>query len=132
MQRQPSQRSSAVEVLRDGYEADSASFKLLHQPREIEQRAAEAVDFIHQHAIDGTRLHLHQQISEGRPVHARATETSVVVVLGQYDPACLALAQNIGFRRLALRVQGIEILFEPFIGRLARVYGAPQSTRYLV
>ena len=132
MQRQAAKRRRAVEVLCYRDKADPVAFELFHQAREIEQRAAEAIDFIDKDAIDLPHFDLHQQFSESRPVHAGSAETAIVITLGQHRPSRLTLAQDISLRRFALRLQGVEFLFEPFLGRLTGIDGAPENGGCLV
>jgi len=53
------------------------------------------------------------------------SETSVVVVIGESNPAFVALALDIRLGAFALRIERIELLIESFFGRLARVDRAP-------
>jgi hypothetical protein len=45
-----------IELLRDGDEADTILLEQLHHPGEINQRAAEAIHFVDQHAVDQSGL----------------------------------------------------------------------------
>src|SRR5262249_26788334 len=61
---------------------------------------------------------------QGGPVHVAAGEAAVVVAVGQAGPALGGLAADEGLARLALGVQGVELLLQPLLGGLARVDGA--------
>src|ERR1700680_4349197 len=59
--------------------------------------------------------------AQSRPVHRRAGEPAVIISRPQADPAFMPLAVDEGLAGFALRLQRIELLFEPFLGRLAGV-----------
>ena len=96
----------------------------LHEACEVEQGAAEAIDFVDDHAIDLAGLDVGQEALQGGPVHVAAGEAAVVVAVGQQGPALSGLAADVGLGRFALGVEGVELLFEAFFGALAGVDGA--------
>src|SRR3984893_9722562 len=59
--------------------------------------------------------------AQSRPVHRRAGEPTVIISRPQADPAFMPLAVDEGLAGFALRLQRIELLFEPFLGRFASV-----------
>ena len=66
---------------------------------------------------------------------AAATLMPLVEAIRQHvfaaeGPTLGALARNIGFAGLTLHVEGIELLLQPLLGRLARVDGATQPPRH--
>src|SRR6266404_344243 len=58
---------------------------------------------------------------QSRPIHRRAGEPAVIVSRAQAHPAFLPLAVDEGLAGLALRLQRIEFLLEPLLGRFASV-----------
>jgi hypothetical protein len=85
-------------------------FKYLHQPREVKQRSAQPVDLIDNHTIDPLGLDMAEQALQSGPLQVGAAEAAIVVTFGYYNPACLPLATDIGFRTFPLCVQGVEFL----------------------
>src|SRR5438874_2012611 len=77
------------------------------------------------------RFDVFEEPPQGGPVQIPAAEAAIIVPVGNQLPAGLLLARNIGFGRLALRVKGIELLIEPFLGRFPRVDGAADDGRTL-
>src|SRR5580658_1533141 len=63
------------------------------------------------------------------PVHVGAGEAAVVIELGQRNPSLAPLAPDESLGGLALRIERVEFLFEPFFGRFARVDRAAQASR---
>ena len=57
-----------VELLRDGDEADAVLLEQLHHLGEVDQRSAEAIDFVDDHAVDLAGLDVGQQLSQRRAV----------------------------------------------------------------
>jgi hypothetical protein len=70
------------------------------------------------------------ELLQSRPIHRRAGEPAVIISPTQADPAFLPLAVDEGLGGFPLRLQRIELLLEPLLGRLARSpapNGAPES-----
>src|SRR4029077_7893862 len=62
-----------------------------------------------------------KQLLQCRPLHVAPREPAVVVAgSGQY-PALVTLAADIGLARFALRLERVELLFEPCLGEFAGV-----------
>src|SRR6202040_1284895 len=55
------------------------------------------------------------------PIHRRAGEPAIIIPVRQAHPALVPLALDEGLTRFALRLQRIELLFEPLLGGLAGV-----------
>src|SRR5262245_18557975 len=68
-------------------------------------------------------LDVGQEAFQGEPVHITAGEAAVVVALGHFYPASVALAGHIGLGGFALGIQGVELLFQAFLGGLAGIDG---------
>src|SRR5207247_11471720 len=63
------------------------------------------------------------------PLHVAAREPAIVVAgLGQ-RPALVTLAADVGLAAFALRVERVELLFEPLLGGLAGVDGTALAGR---
>jgi hypothetical protein len=57
-----------------------------------------------------------EQSLESWALHGAAREASVVKHVGECDPACMALAHDIGLASLPLRIERVELLIEPILG----------------
>jgi len=64
-----------------------------------------------------------EQSLQRRSFHVASREAAVVVAFGQASPALVDLAADESLGGLALGVQRVELLFQPFLGGLARVDG---------
>src|ERR1700724_1659439 len=60
---------------------------------------------------------------QGRPLHAAARISSIVVAGHQHPPALMHLAADERFTRFALRIERVEGLFQTLFRRLPRVDG---------
>ncbi len=83
-----------------------------HDGCEIEQRPAQAIDLVDDHAIDFARFDVGYQPFERRTFGVAARETSIVVDFGHALPTFGLLALDIGFGRFALGVERIEFQLE--------------------
>ena len=86
----------------------------------------QAVDLVDHHHVDQPGLDVGQQALQGRPLQGAAGDAAVVVAVGHQHPALGALAGDVGLAGLALGVEAVELLLEPFLGRLAGVDGAAE------
>src|ERR1019366_213994 len=64
---------------------------------------------------------------QGRALYRAAREASVVVHVRKRDPSGVTLARDVGLTCFALRVERVELLLEPIIGRLPRVDRAAEN-----
>jgi hypothetical protein len=64
---------------------------------------------------------------EGRALHAAARIAAIVVTIPIEPPPFMGLALDIGFGRLALSIERVEVLFEAGIGGDASVDRAAQD-----
>src|SRR5215475_11329197 len=62
-----------------------------------------------------------EQMLQCRPLHRGAGEPAVIITRGQAHPAFVPLAVDEGLAGLALRLQRIELLLKPLLGRFAGV-----------
>jgi hypothetical protein len=99
----------------------------LDQLGEVGERAGQAIDLIDDNHVDPSRLHVNEQLLERWPFHRPAGEAAVVVTIPNQSPALMRLALDVGLACLPLGVEGVEVLFEPLLGRDARIDGAPQA-----
>src|SRR5579864_8722455 len=65
-----------------------------------------------------------EQLLERRALHARARDPTVIVTSLDQPPPLARLALDERLARLALGVEGIEVLLQPLLGRLAGINGA--------
>jgi hypothetical protein len=86
------------------------AFQHVHDLREVNQRAAEAIHFVDHDAVDLAVLDVAQQPLEGGALHIPAGEPAVVVAVGQADPALGLLAGDVRLARIALGVEAVELL----------------------
>src|SRR5271169_7034629 len=80
-----------------------------------------AVDLVDDDDIDPSRREIGEQLLQSGPIDRGAGEPAVVISLGQAYPALVPLAVYEGFAGLTLRLQRIELLLEPFLGRFASI-----------
>ena len=118
---QPTHGRRGVEGLRDRYERNRARVKDFDDFGEVGERAGQAVDLVDDHDIDPFGRDVGEQTLQRRPLHIAAGIAGVVVELGQRLPAFMLLAAHIRLAGLPLGVEGIELLLEPFLRRLAGV-----------
>jgi RNA polymerase sigma factor (sigma-70 family) len=93
-------------------------------PGEVQERAAEAIHLVGANQVDPAGLDVGEQALEGGSFHVAAGEAAVVVAVGQARPALVGLTADEGLARFSLCVQRVELLFQSFLGGLARVDGA--------
>ena len=67
-----------------------------------------------------------KQPLQGGPLQRAAGDAAVVVAVADQHPALGPLAGDIGLAGLALGVEGVELLLEPFLGGFAGVDGAAE------
>ena len=79
--------------------------------------------------IDPAILDVVEKTLEGRALHGPARHAAIVIVVRHQLPAEIDLGGDVGDAGLALGIERIEFLVEPFLGRLAGVYAttAPLS-----
>ena len=94
---------------------------------EVGERAGQAIDLVDDHHINRSGLHVGQEPLQGRAVHRPSREAPIVVVGFDQDPALMGLALDVGLGGLALRVEGVEILLQPLLGRDPGVDGTAQT-----
>src|SRR6202011_4698458 len=83
--------------------------------------AGQAVDLVDDHGIDLPCRDVGEQLLQSGPSHRGAREPAVVITFRQAHPAFVPLARDEGLTGFALRVQRIELLLEPLLGRLAGI-----------
>jgi len=90
----------------------------------IGQRSGEAVNLVDHHDIDAPGRDIGQEPLQRRPLHRAAREAAIIVAISQATPALMGLALDVGFGRLTLVVEGVELLLQPMLGRDPGVDGA--------
>src|SRR5208283_6079350 len=91
---------------------------------EVRERTGQAVDLIDDDGVDPMRGDVGEQTVQRRSLHGAAGVARIVVELRQNAPALMLLTSNERLAGLALRVEGVELLFEPFFRGFAGVDGA--------
>ena len=99
----------------------------LDQLGEVGERAGQPIDLVDDDHVDPSRLHIDEQLLERRPIQRAAGEAAVVVTIPNQSPALMRLALDVGLARLPLGVEGIEVLFEPLVGRDPRIDRATET-----
>jgi hypothetical protein len=99
----------------------------LDQLHEIQQWSREPVELVDHHAVDLPGLDVSQQSPQGRPFERAAREAAVVIPDGEPLPSLVPLAGDIGFARLPLGIEGVELRVEAFVGGFPRVDGATDT-----
>jgi hypothetical protein len=118
---QPSHRGRRVELLRHRNERCALGVEDLDDLGKVGERAGQPVDLVDNHDVDPTSLDLCEQLLQRAPFHRGAGEPAIVIIVRQAHPPLVPLALDEGLTRFALRLQRIELLFEPLLGRLAGV-----------
>ena len=93
----------------------------LDQLGEVHERAGEPVDLVDDDDVDPARLDVGEQPLQGRALQRAAGEAAVVVAVGNQHPAFLPLAGDVGLAGLALGIEAVELLLQPFLAALAGV-----------
>src|SRR5580704_676915 len=114
-------RGRRVELLRHRYEGRALGIEDLDDLGKIGERAGQPVDLVDDHRVDAPRRDVLKQPLQSRPVHRRAGEPAVIISRVQAHPAFVPLAVDEGLAGFALRLQRIELLLEPLLGRFAGV-----------
>ena len=121
VERQAADGVGGGEVLGHAHECGAGAVEAVHYPGEVEQRAAQAVDFVDDHHVDLAGLHVLHEALEGWAFKVRAGEAAVGTLLGDELPAEPCLASDILLAGFALGIQGVEVLIESRGGGLACV-----------
>jgi hypothetical protein len=78
------------------------------------RRSRETIDFVDNDSVESPCLDVFQQPAERRPVDVAAGEPAIVVSGGESNPPFVLLTLDVGLARLALRIERVERLIEPF------------------
>ena len=112
-----------IELLRHADEGDVTLVEDLHHFGEVEKATGESVHFVDDDTVDEPGFDVTEQLLECWPVSVAAT-VAAVIVLGCYaGPPFMRLALDEGFTRFPLGVEGVELLFQAFLGGFAGVDG---------
>src|SRR5207237_1907731 len=110
VQREPTEGSAGIELLRDRDKAHAALRKQGQETSKIEQRTAQSIHLVDHNAIDFAGLDISEQLLQCWPVQASSAEPTIVVAISQHVPAILLRSENIRFRCLGLRSQALGIM----------------------
>ena len=99
----------------------------LDQLGEVGERAGQSVDLIDDDHVDPKTANIIKELLERWSVYRAAGIAAVVVVGPDQLPALVGLALDVGFRRLPLIVERVELLLQAMLGRNTSVDGAAQS-----
>ena len=121
VERQPPHGIGRIELLGDRDERHPVGIEQLDHLREVRERSGQAVHLVHHHHADLACLDVGQQPLQSRALE-RCTGAAAIVIGARHRPPPQGLlALNIGGAGLALGIQGIEVLFQAFLGRLAGI-----------
>ncbi len=101
----------------------------LNHLREVGQASGKPVDLVDHRDIDAARLDVGQQPFECRPIHVAPGIGRIVVIVGHRDPTLGPLAGDVGVTGVALGVDGVVFLVQPFVRGDAGIDGAAQAAR---
>jgi hypothetical protein len=113
-----------LNALRDRDERDAIPVEHLDQLGKVGQRAAEAVDLVDHDHVDQPVLDVLQQAFQAGAVQRAARDTAVIILLPDEHPSLRPLAGDVRLAGLALSVEAVELLLQPFFGGFAGVDGA--------
>src|ERR1700732_1810343 len=94
---------------------------------ELGERPGHAVDLVNDNDLNLASLDSGEEPLQGRALYRAAREASVVVHFGERDPSGVTLARDVGLTCFALRVERVELLLQPILGRLADVDRAAEN-----
>ncbi len=94
---------------------------------EVCERSSQAVDLVNDNDLNLASRDVLQKPLQRRPLHRAAGEASVIVHFGERDPSGMTLARDIGLTGFALRVERVELLLEPIVGRFSGVDRATKT-----
>src|SRR3984957_4686763 len=126
VQGQSSHAGRGVERLGDRDERHLMGVEELDQLGEVGERAGQPVDLVDNDHVDPGSTNVIKELLERWPVHRAAGIASIVVAGPDQLPALMSLALDVGFRRLPLIVERVELLLQAMLGRDAGVDGATQ------
>ena len=110
-----------IEGLRHRNKRDALDVEEFDQFGEVGERPCEAIDLIDDDDVELIHSNGVEQLLQGRTLETAAREAAIVIMTSDQRPALTGLALDVGFTRFPLGVERVEILFEPMIGRDARV-----------
>ena len=102
-------------------EGDALRVEELDQFGEVGERTGQAVDLVDDDDVELIQPNGVEKPLQSRTLETAAGEAAIVVVIANQRPALARLALDIGFAGFPLSVERVEVLFEPVIGRDARV-----------
>src|ERR1700757_1536136 len=117
----PPHRGRRVELLRHRDEGGTLGIEDLDDFGKIGERAGQPVDLVDDHRVDPPCRDVGEQLLQSGPVHRRAGDPTIIITRAHADPAFVPLAVDEGLAGFALRLQRIEFLLEPLLGRFASV-----------
>jgi hypothetical protein len=103
------------------HEADAVPIEHFNDPGEVHKGSAEPVYLIDNDAVHGSRLDRCQETLQCRAIHVAAGVAAIVETIGDQLPTFVLLADDERLGSFPLGIQGVELLLEPLLGRLARV-----------
>lgn len=115
VQAEPARACTGIEVLGHTDEMDVVFVEKFEQMEEVEKRPAETIILVYPYPIDFTGFNILEQSFEGGAIHIPTRVAPIVVVAIHRDPTFMLLAEDIGFYRLTLGMQGVEFLIEAFL-----------------
>lgn len=99
----------------------------LNQFGEVGERTRQPINLIDDDYIEPSSANLIKKLLERGPLHRPTRIAAVVVMIAGQSPALVRLTLDIGLRRLPLSVEGVEVLFEPLVGRDPSIDRAAQT-----
>src|SRR4029077_13650967 len=87
------------------------------------------VDLVDDDDIDPASLDVGKQLLQCRPLDVATREPAIVVAGSGQCPALVTLAADISLASFALRLERVELLFQPLLGGFAGVDRAALAAR---
>src|ERR1700686_3731790 len=104
-----------VEGLGHRDEGDAVLIEQLDELGEVGQRPGQAIDLVDHDDVDPALLDVGEQFLQRWPFHRAPGEPAIVIMISDHLPSLMGLALHICRRRLALSVEGVELLLEALV-----------------
>jgi len=124
VEHQTAHAGRGVEGLRDRDKARAGLVKDIDDAGEVGQASGQSIDLVENDDIDPSERDVREQSLEGRALHVPTREAAIVVPVIYLRPAFVTLAGNVGCAGVTLRVEAVELLLEPLLGRLPGIDSA--------
>src|SRR3984893_17828058 len=126
---QPPHRAGGIELLGHRHERHTLCVEDLNQPGKIGERAGQPVDLVDDDDVDPAFPDVGEQALQSGPLDVATREPATLLGGPGQCPALVTLTADVGLAGFALRLERVELLLEPFLGRFAGVDRAALAVR---